>query len=121
MNPPKLRNQHCMSAKFASLQSPACQILLVLLLSYSLMAHMQCFLQDGTSLNHFALCPLCSAETCSNVCGVQGYHGLHHVAADGGGGHHCPQDCTHPQVYQCKHNYGMAALSDLCWLLYMSS
>ena len=68
-----------------------------------------------------ALCPVHSAEIGLNVRGVQGYHGLHYVAADGGGGHHCPQDCTHPQVCQCKQKYGMSALSDLCWLLYMSS
>ena len=68
----------------------------------------------GKFTEHVALGPLQNAETGSNVSGVQGYHGLQHVAADGGGGHHCPQDCTHSQVCQCKHNYGMAPLSDPC-------
>ncbi|KAL0024874.1 hypothetical protein WJX79_009584 [Trebouxia sp. C0005] len=45
-------------------------------------------------------------------CYRQGYHGLHHVAADGGGGHHCPQDCTHPQVYQYGISTATPATSD---------
>ena len=98
-------------AKSASMQFPACQVLLVLSLLQNVMAHMKCFLQGGPSLKHVALCAVHSAETGPNVRGVQGHHGLHHVAADGGGGHHCPQDCTHPQVYQRKQNYGMHCLS----------
>ena len=50
MHPPNLCKQHCMCAMHtssASMQSPACQSLPVLLLLQSFTAHVKCFLQGG--------------------------------------------------------------------------